>query len=175
MRKIMRHRTKCLSVVLLLVGAISIGLSGCSRLTPEAKAARYLEQGKQYMAKKDYSRALIEFKNAAKLRPKDAEIYYQAGLAYLQMHALAGALLNLKKATMLDPKHVQAQLKFSALLASSGNKSLESEAEQRLESLLAGSPDDPSALSALAVAETNLGQTEDAVKHLQQALAKAPE
>ena len=165
---------KQLSALLLLTVAVTIGLSGCSVRSPAAQAARYIEQGKKLAEKKDYSRALLQYKNAIQLQPKDAEAYYQSALAYLGQGQLESALVNLLKATDLNPKHVAAQLKFSELLAKSGNKGLEVQAQRRLQDVLVQSPENADALAALAMAETNLGQPQDAVKHLEEALAKAP-
>ena len=60
---------------------VTLGLCGCL-LSPEQKEAKFLLLGKQNYAKKDYARAIIEFKNATRFAPKDAEAYYQLGLAY---------------------------------------------------------------------------------------------
>ena len=53
-------------------------LIGC-----RATEDRYLARGKQLVEKKEYARAILEFKNASRLSPNSAEPYYQAGLAYL--------------------------------------------------------------------------------------------
>ena len=55
---------------------------GCGR-SPATLRDKYLNSGKQFLQKQDYSRALIEFKNAARVMPKDAEPHYRAGLVYL--------------------------------------------------------------------------------------------
>jgi hypothetical protein len=44
-------------------------LTGCGT-SPQAKEAKYLDKGKSLLAKKDYARALLEFRNAAKRCPK---------------------------------------------------------------------------------------------------------
>ena len=60
----------------------SVVAAGCSR-SPQAREARFLKRGKELAAKKDFGRALLEFKSAAQAMPKDAEPYYQLGLTYL--------------------------------------------------------------------------------------------
>src|SRR5512140_2620013 len=80
---------------------LAIGLWGCSR-TPEQKAARFLASGKAQIAKKDYARAILDLKNAARLQPKHAEPYYQAGLAYLGMGDYRMAYSSLLRATEFD-------------------------------------------------------------------------
>ena len=49
--------------------AACLAFSGCA-FSPEAKEARYLESGKKQLTKKDYARAIIQFRNAANSLPK---------------------------------------------------------------------------------------------------------
>lgn len=154
-------------VLLLLV------VAGCSR-DPRARETKALERGKNLLAKKDYTRALLEFKNATQAMPKDAEPYYQAGLASLGLSDGRNAVAYFNKALQLNPKHTGAQLKMAELLASSRNKEMVQEAEKRLTEMLPGSSSDVELLDTLALAEAQLGKPEDAMHHLEQALEKSP-
>ena len=156
-----------------LVVLLPLVIVGCTR-SPQAKEAKYLQRGKAQIAKKDYSRAILEFQNAAQAMPRDAEPYYQVGLAYLQTGNLAMAVPALRKATELNPKHSGAQLKLAELMTVSRNKDLVEKAAGTLQSLLASSPDNAEAIDTLAVAEFQLGKTEDATKRLEEALKKFP-
>ena len=49
-----------------LVLVASLLLVGCS---PEFREARYLKSGKSYLERKDYARALLEFRNAERTMP----------------------------------------------------------------------------------------------------------
>src|SRR5689334_11709451 len=113
---------------------ICLAFSGCAR-TPEAKEARYLESGKKLLEKKDYARALIQFRNAAKVMPKDAEPYYQAGLVYLERRDWQAAYQSFKGAVQLNPKHQQAQLKLAEIMAMGGKKEVE-QAHQAIQDLI---------------------------------------
>ena len=93
-------------------------VAGCSR-SPQEKEARFLKRGQAFLAKKDYARATLEFRNAANAMPRDAEPYYQAGLVYLETGDVASAVRAFQKATTLDPKHAGAQLKLSSLMMTS--------------------------------------------------------
>jgi tetratricopeptide (TPR) repeat protein len=128
------------------------------------------------MDKKDYARALLEFKNAAAATPKDAEPYYQLGLAFFGTGDSRSGIAALLQATKLDPKHEGAQLKLAELMSVSkgATPDLLGEAESRAEAVLAISPDNPDALSALALAEMRLGKVEDATKRLEDTLEKFP-
>ena len=82
--------TKMKSRNLILFAAIvlgGLGTAGCAR-SPQAKEARFMSRGKEAMEKKDYGRASLEFLNAVQVMPRDAEAYYQLGLACLAANNL---------------------------------------------------------------------------------------
>lgn len=153
---------------------LMVAVFGCSR-TPEAKQAKFLESGKKYLEAKDYARAILQFKNAARFKPADPEPYYQLGLAYLATGDLNSGAANLQKASELDPKHVGAQLKIAELMAVNRSVEVVREAEKRAQAVLEVSPENPDALATLAVTELRLGKPEDAENHLLQALEKFPQ
>ena len=100
-----------------LLAAVLITLTGCGAFSPKNEAA-FLTRGRQLLAEKDYSRALLEFRNAAKVAPKDAEPHYQLGLTYLQSGDYPAAILALRHCLELDPRHSGAQLKSSEMMTS---------------------------------------------------------
>src|ERR1035438_8894941 len=126
------------------------------------------------VAKKDFGRALLEFKNAAKAMPKDAEPNYQIGLSYLALQDFRYALVAFRKAVELDPKHAGAQLKLAEMEANSRNRDLLGAAQARLHLIVASSPDNLEAINALAIAEWRLGETDTASKLLEETLEKFP-
>jgi tetratricopeptide (TPR) repeat protein len=126
------------------------------------------------MAQKDYSRATLEFRNASQAMPKDAEPFYQAGMANLAMKDFPAAVGAFRKALQLNPKHAGAQLSLSGLMLTSQSKDDLEDAERRLQELAAGPQISADALDTLAVAEWKLGKPEDATKLLGQAMEKFP-
>ena len=158
--------TLCLAAILLL--------SGCSQ-SPQAKEAKYLEKGKKAYQEKNYAVAIIQFKNAVEAQPRDAEPYYQLGLAYLGATDYNTAASYFQKATELNPKHAAAQLKLAALMATSRTPSIIEDAQKRTEEVLKLAPQDIEALNVLAVTELKLGKPESAEAHLEQALKKSPD
>ncbi|HXJ43473.1 MAG TPA: tetratricopeptide repeat protein, partial [Bryobacteraceae bacterium] len=152
---------------------LTVGLCGCF-LSTQQKEARFLDLGKQQYAKKDYARAIIEFRNAARIAPSDAEAYYQLGLAYAANNDPLSAYISFKKATELNPKHTEAQLKLAALMMFSGKKAMREDAEQRVRNVVGAEPASAEALNLLAFSELRLGEEENAIGHLQQALSKFP-
>src|ERR1700722_8015649 len=79
-------------------------LSSCVS-SPEAKSARFIEAGKKMLQNKDAPRAILQFRNATQATPKNAEAFYQLGLAYLAAGDLRNGVGNLRKAVDVDPKH----------------------------------------------------------------------
>jgi tetratricopeptide (TPR) repeat protein len=147
--------------------------SGCNT-SPQAKEASALRRGEALLVKKDYTRALIEFKNAAAAMPKDAEPYYQMGITFLASGNPANGIQYLRRATELNPNHQKAQLKLAELMTSSSNKDVLQQAASRLETILSATPDNSDANDALALAEWKLGKTDDAVERLEDTLKKFP-
>lgn len=157
-------------IFLLLVAVVG---ASCAR-TPQQKEARYLANGKQRMLRKDYARAILQFRNAVQAMPGDAEAYYQLALAQLAGGDLLDAVRNLEKATELNPRHAEAQVELAELMALSGVKDAVQQGEKRMQDVLRVSPNNVDALDALALNEFQLGKQQDAEQHLQEALSASP-
>jgi Flp pilus assembly protein TadD len=67
------------------------------------KRDRYVEAGKKLAEKKQYARAILEFRNAVAAMPQDAESYYQLGRAYAANREFQTAGNVLQKALELNP------------------------------------------------------------------------
>lgn len=163
------HLNMRLSILAIVLAGVFIG--GCSRREAEA---RYLRRGSEYLSRQDYARAILEFKNAADAAPLDAEPYYKLGLTYTQMHDPMLAAASLKRATELNPQHHGAQLKLAELLATSAERPLLEDAEQRARQLLPAATNSADVLTVLATAEWNLGKKEAAEQHLNEAFRINP-
>jgi len=129
----------------LLLAALFFSACG---LTPEAKEAKFLEAGRQYMAKKDYARALIDFQNAARVKKGDAEPYYQLGLAYFGLSDYRMCYPALRRALELNPSHLQAQIRMAEFLGAASTRKYVQEGEAKARQVLATHPDDADALNA---------------------------
>src|SRR4051812_1793153 len=95
----------------LLLLILVMALTACER-TPEQRRVRYLAAGKALYNKKDYVRAILQFRSATKAAPQDPESYYQLALAYIGARDLKPAILSLRKALELNPKYIPAQVKM---------------------------------------------------------------
>jgi cytochrome c-type biogenesis protein CcmH/NrfG len=159
----------CITVILL---SAVLGLAGCSR-TP--KDLRYLESGKQFLEKKDYARAVLQFRNAVQANPKNFEAHYQLALAELGRGDRIAAYRSLTRALDLNPKHTGAQLLIAELLLTSSNAAEVKQGQERAHAVLDASPNNPDAMDAMALAELRLGNRDQALELLEQASSKAPE
>lgn len=156
-----------------LVICALMAVAACNT-SPQAQEARFLRRGAVLFRQKDYTRALLELKNASAAVPRDAEPYYQAGLVYLAMGNLPNGIAALRRATELNPRHERAQLKLAELMASTHSKELVEQAFGRLRDVASTSPENEEASDALALAEWKLGRSEEAVGHLEETLRNFP-
>ena len=75
------------------------------------------------MEKRDYGRALLEFRNAAESNAAGCRPYYYAGLAFTGTGDLSrngGALV--RKALAINPKYPNATLRLAELMAVAGDE-----------------------------------------------------
>jgi cytochrome c-type biogenesis protein CcmH/NrfG len=164
----MQIRAGILWVFILLLVVI-----GCGR-SPESRRDRHLAKGKELLQRKDFTRAMLEFRNASQAMPNDAEPYYQYGVAAASGRDLRTAALSFRKAVDLNPKHAGAQLKLAELMASTNDPELLKDAQTRLQGLLQGNEPTVEMLNALAFTNLKLGHTGDSVQYLEEVLARSP-
>lgn len=154
--------------------AVGVMFSACVR-SPEAKSAAYIESGKKQLAKNDAKRAILEFRNAVKATPNNAEAYYQLSLGYFASGDLTSGIVSLRKTLQLNPKHRPAQLRMAQLMAMASDPALVREAQDRLKKMVDGGSADPDTLHALAFAQLKLDEPQEAVENLGRAMALAPQ
>jgi tetratricopeptide (TPR) repeat protein len=152
---------------------MSIALIACGRVGPRSEAS-FLERGRTLLSQKDYSRALLEFRNAARVAPRDAEPQYQLGLTYLAAGDHRAAIDSFRRCLEMNPQHAGARLKTAELMTSSAKPEVLNQAAAELRELLALSPQTVEAVDALAVAEWRLGNREEAVRTLERLLQELP-
>jgi tetratricopeptide (TPR) repeat protein len=148
-------------------------LVSCS-VSPRDREAKFLRRGNELLSRNDVSRALLEFRNATRVMPGDAEPYYRIGLVGLKTGNMAGAFAAFTRALELNPKHIEAQLKLAGLMAGSADPDLIGQGEQRLKQIVMALPDRSEPMDMLAIEELRLNKPGDAVKCLEETLAKFP-
>jgi tetratricopeptide (TPR) repeat protein len=162
--------TRKLGVLTLLLAAV-LALAGCSRKSD----TELIESGKQFMAKKDYNRAALQFRNAIQANPKNAEAQYLLAQAELGFGDKIAAYRALGKALGLKPDYKEARLAMANLLVTSTSNTTEiKEAQQNAQAVLNTSPGDSDALDAMALGELKLGNKDEALKLLEETSSKAP-
>src|SRR4051812_5159149 len=82
---IFRNAAVCIAIAL---------LAACSRPDPAA----LVSAAKEHMAKREYSAAIIQFKNALKSEPGNTEARYLLGVASLENDDLVSAEIELNNA-----------------------------------------------------------------------------
>jgi tetratricopeptide (TPR) repeat protein len=170
----MKSRNRRFLALSAVLGVTALAVASCAAPSRE-QAAKHLKRGKELLAKNDPARALLEFRNASRVVPGDAEPYYQQGLAYLAASDARNAFQAFRKATELDPKHTAAQLRLAELEALSRDPRAVQQAAERLSGIMGVVPESAGASDLLAFAEWQLGKREDARKRLEEVLAKFPQ
>ncbi|XP_044162638.1 tetratricopeptide repeat protein 16 [Bufo gargarizans] len=69
----------------------------------QGKAAEHYQGGLQYLAQKEWEKAVIAFSKAIYLWPEKVELYVKRAEAFLQLRDFQRAALNLKKACSIGP------------------------------------------------------------------------
>jgi tetratricopeptide (TPR) repeat protein len=166
-------RTSWLTAVLLVV---VLAMAGCLR-SPEEKYAEFMKSGKQYMEKQDYSSAVLQFRNAARVMPEAAEAYYQAALADLRLGRGNEAYQLAKKAEQLDPNLKENEMLLAQLmvLISQKDPGFATQATDRLTKLKDANPNDPDVLYLLAATQARVGNSEEMENFLMEALKASPQ
>jgi tetratricopeptide (TPR) repeat protein len=141
---------------------------------PRETESPLCERRAQYLLQKDYVSAGLEFLDAIRIDSKDAELYYQLGLAELGKGAQREAVRAFLAAADLEPGRAKYKLKLAELLAARKNLDDVQKAKGLAQSAASMLPGNADALSALAIAEWRLGNEQDAETHLREAIAAAP-
>src|SRR5207244_10606616 len=137
---------KCALCAVFLVS----GLVGC-RQAPDALGVKHLAKGQEFSQKQDYSRGILEYRNALRAAPNDAEIYCQLGEALVATGELPEAVAAFRQALEVNPKHVRAELRLAQRRSSTGDIELLRQSEGRLKTLMENAPADREMLSTLAL------------------------
>ena len=172
----MSHESKSsllvtLAAVLLAVAMVS---SGCMR-SPEEKYAQFMESGKQYAKDKDYDSAVLQFRNATRAMPNEAEALYQLALAELARGEPQEAATAALKAERLDPEHRGVKMLLAEMMIMHPDLEVVQQGEERLEQLRLQAEGDSDVLFLLAATKRKLGSDDQDVQNLlEEALKNSP-
>ena len=135
----------------------------------------FVQRGDAYFADGKYAEAIIEFKNAIQLDPKDAQAYYKLGLALLKRGSgpadLQEAFHSISKSVKFDATNLEAQLKLGEffLLSRKFDK-----AQEKAELVLEHEPNNLAAHLLLGHAYGGQQQFDKAIAAFQTALTLDP-
>ncbi len=128
--------------------------SGCA--SKEEQKAEHLQRAREYVAKSEFKKAAIEFKNVVQLDPKDDVAHYELGETYLKLKQGDEAFRSFSRAASINPENLKAQLKVGEIYLLGERVQ---EAKEKAELVLKASPDDIEALllvSGIQVQEQDL-------------------
>jgi cytochrome c-type biogenesis protein CcmH/NrfG len=122
-----------------------IPVSGCAG--KEEKKAKHLERAREYIAKNELKKAVIELKNVVQLDPKDDEAYVELGETHLKLRETREAFQAFSTAASVNPENLKAQLKVGQMLLLGRQTE---EAKKKAELILDKAPDHVEGLSLLS-------------------------
>jgi Tfp pilus assembly protein PilF len=149
-----------------------VPLCACTQ-SPQVRSAKYVAAGKQLLRQHDARRAILQFRNAMKATPADAEVYFQLGEAFSALKDIMAAVGAYRKALELNPGHVQARLRMAQVLTTSNDPGVVERARNDLQELGKNATAAPEVLNTLAYAELRLGHIDSAIDSLDRILAQA--
>lgn len=123
----MQKKLTLISLILL----IGCSTNNVSQKSPKKKKAElYYSQGTAELVKKDYTKALINLKEAVKLDSDNSKVHNNLGMAYYFKGDQTSAFKHLKKSLELDSKNSDARNNLASILVS--NNQLEQAKKQYL-------------------------------------------
>ncbi|MBV9612998.1 MAG: tetratricopeptide repeat protein [Acidobacteriaceae bacterium] len=128
-----------------------------------AETARHMQAGVEAHRQGHFDAAVAEFRKATETDPTLMQAFLNLGEEYMQIHDYGAAIPPLKRALELSPDLEEAHLQLGYALLSQG---FASEAVPHLARA--------HAVEALAIAQIETGQYEQAISNLSAALAKHP-
>ena len=94
---------------------IGVVLASCGVSSEEA-ALRHVTRGDEYLAKKQYQQAIVEYRSAVQQREQSGELRYKLAAAYEAAGDTRSAIREFIRAADLLPDNNEAQLKAATYL-----------------------------------------------------------
>jgi tetratricopeptide (TPR) repeat protein len=106
-----------------LICWIALAAFGCQ--SDSERAAEHMARGQTLLTEEKWDEAVIEYKNATKLSPNDADAHYGLAKAHLGKKDPRSAYWELQETIRLDPNNVQARIDHGEFLLFLGTDELE--------------------------------------------------
>ena len=159
------------SMVVAMCGIVSaVLLISCDR-SPEAKLAKHIRRGDEYVKEEKFKEAVIEYKNAVKAAPKDPAAHWKLAKASLEAKDLRTAFAELQKTVELDPANHDALGKLGEIYVMAGKKD---EAAQIADNLVKSRPNDPQGYILQSGLAVRAGKVDEGIAKLKKAAELDP-
>src|SRR5215831_19403133 len=154
----------------LAVGLLALLVTSCAE-NPQKAKLKYVESGDKLVEKKNFSEAIIQYRNAVTKDGSFGEARFKLASAYEATGDLRNALREYVRAADLMPKNIEAQLRAGKLLATFGQYP---EAKARALAVLEADPKNVNALVILGNSLAGLKDVDGAITQLQDAIDSDP-
>ena len=161
----------CRIVFLLLIAASIVCFSTACTRDPKVRKQKYMDSGNGYMKQEKYREAIIEYANAVKIDPTDANAHYLLAQGYMKAQIWNGAFAELTRTIEIQPGLLPAQLDLGNLYLA-GRKN--TEARQKAQLILNKDPKNGGAYALLANIEASEQHSDEALKQMQKAIDSDP-
>lgn len=151
---------------LLMMSTAPFALTGCD--SPEEKLANYIERGNELFNEENYTKARLEYKNAARLNPTSAEVRYRLGMLDEAEGDIRNAYANFVAAEQQDKDHHPTLLKLAQYFMASSQLA---EAQNRLNKIFETKPNDADAIAIQAAVKLRQNDMDGAEKDAKHALS----
>jgi cellulose synthase operon protein C len=159
-KKILTH-----AVIALAVSA----MMGCS--SPQEKVAKYMRNGQEHMANKEWVKARVEFQNALQIEPNRIDALKALADVAERLNEWQNLFGILSKIVEIDPKDVAAQIRLAKLLVAAGELDKAMVAVRAAEAV---TPDDTDVYAVRAALLFKIEDYAGAVELANKSLAKNP-
>jgi tetratricopeptide (TPR) repeat protein len=138
----------------------------------EERLAEHLRRANQYFESEQWSEARIEFWNALKLDPDNAEAHFRMAESLLRLQQYRDARWEYQEAIRLAPDNLDWRINLAELLVVFD---LMSDAVEQLDAVLERNPDHADALVLRAIVLARKGSPEEALAELEHGLQVDPQ
>ena len=157
-----------------LRGSVGLALAvvaACNQ-DPEAAKRKFLASGEAYMAQRNYSAAIIEYRNAVQQDAQFGEARFKLSLAYAQSGDTLSAMREAVRAADLMPERIDVQMQAATLLVVTRRFA---DARSRAEQVLQKDPGNVQAQVVLGNALAGTKDLDGAIREIEEALRLDPQ
>lgn len=156
----------CRKLFLLVSMMLIVFIFGCD--SSQDKFDKFIQKGDAFFQQGNYSKAVLEYRNAVTINPDRVDIIVKIGLAQLKQGKVQEAYAFFMKAVEMQPGHVEANLQLGRLLLGAREYA---KAGERVEAVLSKEPNNTQALllrGGLLLGQKKAGETKKLLEPLLQ-------